>query len=89
MSLIKTVIALIDSRGPSDADTLLPDCHGHTREQVIRALQNAACAGLLQVIRHRSTGKGRLPSVYALAERTVVAAPSRRIASVWQLGVAQ
>ena len=93
MSLVKTVTALIERRGPSDAEMLLPDCHGHTRAQVVRALQNAAHQRLIHRVSFAkpSEGKHNRLGVYALgaAEEASLRVSRPRVASVWQLGAMQ
>lgn len=61
MSLIQTVVAMVEEEGQATADDLfsiLKD-EGKTREQVIRALQNARASGfLLSSGREPRRGKG-------------------------------
>ena len=91
MSLTQTVADMVSERGAATVDDLLPELaeEGYTREQVIKALQNAKHRGLLENRRGKGLGPGSMPSTYT-PKRTPkqrAAAPSiGRVASVWELG---
>ena len=76
-------------RGATGVHGLDGGVEGYTREQVIKALQNAKHRGLLENRRGKGLGPGSMPSTYT-PKRTPkqrAAAPSiGRVASVWELG---
>lgn len=99
MSLIDAVTALVKRAGRASVDDILPDCHGHTRKQVLYALRNASMRDLVHWVAHSlATGKrGKQPGIYAPGPGPMKVKPAPRIVrapsplpksanSVFQLG---
>lgn len=94
MSLIQTVVAIIEEDGPASVDELVPQIQGKTRKQIMAALHNARHLGLLQVVtrppRSGKPGSGSFPAQYGLPSPTgeIVRPELRRrpVNSVWELG---
>lgn len=83
MSLVHHVTALIEEAGTGTVDTIMKDCPGHTREQVIRALGNARSTGLLHTVGYAGRpGRGKM-AIYAPAPKEAPP-PRPRVASVWE-----
>lgn len=64
--LLQQAVAMVAERGRATADDILADCDGKSRDQVIKALQNAVQLKLIErvgVVRGR--GAGRM-AVYAV-----------------------
>ncbi len=95
MNLREHVTSIIEADGQGTADTVLPQCPGHTRAQVIAALANARTAGDL-----RTAGYVPVPdkpsaklAVYVPAPELPDTPPLHRrrfpaVGSVWQLAEA-
>jgi hypothetical protein len=62
MSLKRMVVALVEKGIATTADEMVPHCHGHNREQIINALNNARLARLIHVVGLVRTGKRGHPS---------------------------
>lgn len=85
MSAIQLVTALIEELGCGTVEDLMPEMDGYTRQQVIKALGNAAYAGLIRCdgyagSRRGPGASGARPSTY----RAIVKTHARPVASVWQ-----
>jgi predicted enzyme involved in methoxymalonyl-ACP biosynthesis len=90
MSAIQTVTALIEEIGAGTVDDILADMEGYTRRQVIKALDNAAYAGLITCdgyagARKGPGARGSLPATYRAIKKT----QSRPAASVWHFAQLQ
>lgn len=87
MSLIYTVVGLIEQAGRATRDDLLPHCPGFTAEQVSRALGNAKQDGLIHQVGTVGTRRmaiwehGPAPQKPQAFKRH-----GRPVSCVWELG---
>lgn len=93
MSLIQTVIDLIEQLGPMSGVQMLARCPGYSQKQVFQALQNAKFAGRLEIV-EKSQPRGfrhggKTPAVYGPGKRRpalVTVTGPRPVNSVFELG---
>lgn len=84
MSATKAVAALIEELGSGTVDDILADMPGHTRQQVISALQRAAWAGLITCDGPAArVRRGSKPGTYRAKPPAVT--PTRAVRSVFEL----
>lgn len=90
MSLIKTVVALVETHGTLSTYELFQLVHSHERQQIKRAAQNASRLGYLERIGYTDrVGKAQGAGIWAVKRKPAEQGrpKPRPVSSVWELGM--